>query len=364
VGAAELFLQDLGEADFPGLLHRAFVADMGDYPSLYPAFVGAWWYTAGGGLPGRLRVRSVNLLFPLLAGLAIVFIARDAGSGPALLAGACVLHIPLVAGLSRHYMPEGALIASVALAVAAANRQRRYPTAGSALILGLSIAAGLLTKQTFLLYLLPVVWLVKWKRSLALVLPTAALALPWLFNNLGEQWQYTTASLPHGSSMGFGEHLLFYPRALFSMGLGWAWCAGVVAAGIVAWRSRYRRLVILGAGHDSPPDAGAQEVRPPAGPTAPWRRRGIGRRHWCASEAVFPGVDSSGVDQLVFPGARLQGAYTLYRVSTRMPPSVAAATRCPRSRIGSPRGSRKKTPSIPRGSLGRPRDSMFDSNHL
>lgn len=246
VGAAELFVQDFHERDFPKAFHRAFMADMGDYPSLYPAVVGTWWYTAGSGLPSRVRVRSINMLFALLAGLSIVSISRDAGSGAALLAGACVLHLPLVAGLSRHYMPEGALVASVALAVAAANHQRRRPTPASALILGLAIAAGLLTKQTFIFYLLPVFWLVSWQRSLALALPTAALALPWMLANLGDQWQYTTASLPHDNAVGILGHALFYPQALLSMGLGWAWCAVVAAAAAVAWRSRHRRLVILG----------------------------------------------------------------------------------------------------------------------
>ncbi|MEE2750322.1 MAG: glycosyltransferase family 39 protein [Myxococcota bacterium] len=246
VGAAELFLQDFHEGDFPKAAHRLFIADMGDYPSLYPALVGTWWYTNGSGLPSDPRIRSINLLFPLLAGLALLVIARDAGRGPALLAGACVLHLPLVAGLSRHFMPEGALVAAVALAVAAASQQRRRPNPRSAMILGLAIGLGLLTKQTFIFYLLPVLWLVQWKPSLLLALPCAALALPWILNNASDQWAYSAASVTQGGSVTLLDHLLFYPRVLASSGLGWAWCGLVLGAAAIAWRSRYRRLVLLG----------------------------------------------------------------------------------------------------------------------
>jgi len=236
----------LGQGEMGTAVHRALVADMGDYPSLYPALVGTWWWGVGGGQPGRLPVRLFLLLSPLLAAGAVYSLARSAGRGPALVAAGCVLHLPLVAGISRHFMPEALLIATVALAVAAADRHRSRPSPGSAALLGLALACGLLTKQTFVFFLLPVLFQVRPHRTLVWALPTGALALPWALNNLAEQFPYLSGSAGSGDGVGLLGHVLFYPRSLLQPGLGWVWLLLVVGAGACAWQSRHRRLVILG----------------------------------------------------------------------------------------------------------------------
>ena len=232
VGAAELFLGDLRGGELGGFLRRAAVDDMGDYPSLYPAAAGAWWWAAGGGQPGRPAVRAINLAFLALSAAGVYAAARGAvGAGPALLGAAATLWLPLLAGLGRHFMPEGALAAAVSWAVAAACWQRRRPTPRRALLLGLALAAGLLTKQTFPLYAaLPVLACLRWRPSLLAAAAGLALAAPWYAHNALEQLQYVGQSAAYRGGAGPVAHLLFYPRVLLSLALGPAWAALVALA--------------------------------------------------------------------------------------------------------------------------------------
>ena len=248
VGAAEMFRWDLDQGAPGQFLKRAFVEDMGDYPSLYPASVGLWWWALDG-QPGRTPVRAVNLGFLLLAGLAVAGAARlqGAASGPALLGGAAVLHLPLNTGLARHFMPEGALVAAVALAVLAAAWQRRRPGWGSALLLGLALGVGLLTKQTFPLYAaLPVLLLLRWDKSLMVAPVGALIALPWLSLNLSEQVGYAGGSLGYEAGSWL-DHALYYPLALWQPALGPAWLALALAAAVVGFRRQLRSPLTLGA---------------------------------------------------------------------------------------------------------------------
>jgi len=240
VGAAELFLDDLRGGRVGGFVKRAVVEDMGDYPSLYPAAVGAWWRVAGGGQPGRGAVRSVNLLFLGLAAAGVYAAARcHVAAGPALLGAAAVTWLPLQVGIARHFMPEGALAAAVSLTVAAAAWQRRRPTPARAALLGLALAAGLLTKQTFPLYVAaPVLLTVRWKPSLLAAAAGLVIAAPWYANNLIEQLSYVGDSAAYKGSAGWLAHALYYPQALAGLGLGPVWCALGLAAAAAAWTGR------------------------------------------------------------------------------------------------------------------------------
>ena len=229
VGAAELFMVDLREHRFEDAGRRLFVDDMGDYPSLYPALVGGWWALMEGGDPGRMEVRAINLVWLAVAAAAVAGIAWRAGAdvGPSWMAGAAVLWLPLNGALCRHFMPEGLLAATVALAVLAAAWQRERPTVWRALLLGVALGFGVLTKQTVVLYVVfPIAALVRWNWNLLLV-PVAAAAVcgPWLANNLLEQVDYAQDSA--GYPGGWVKHLLFYV---------WAWSTPVsVRCGSSAW---------------------------------------------------------------------------------------------------------------------------------
>ena len=246
VGAAELFLHDLNQGQATTALHRAFVADMGDYPSLYPASVGLWWWGTGGGQPDRLPVRGFNLVFLGLAAWAVYRLCGRIPRRHAQLGAATVLFLPLPVGLSRHFMPEIALTACVALALAAAHWQQKKPSPQRALLLGLSLAAGMLTKQTFPLYVLaPLVLLVRPHRSLIWLLPGLAIALPWSWTNLIEQQDYLAASAGYQGEAGWLSHALFYPRAIWNLGLGPLWTLLLLVAVGIAWSGRHRKETIL-----------------------------------------------------------------------------------------------------------------------
>ena len=246
VGAAEMFLQDLREGNVHHFVQRTFWEDMGDYPSLYPSSVGLWWHLAGGGQPGRPGVRAVNLLFLLVAAGAVAGTAALLGARQgALVGGAAVLFLPLSAGLSRHFMPEGALAAAVALAVLAAAWQRRRPGWSSAVLLGLALGLGFLTKQTVVLYAaIPVLVLIRPHPSLIALPLGAAVALPWTLLNMAEQLDYASQSA--GYPGGLGDHLLYYPQALLQPALGPVWLLLLVASVVAAGRPRGRAPVLVG----------------------------------------------------------------------------------------------------------------------
>ena len=246
VGAAEMFAWDLSSGRPADFVARALWEDMGDYPSAYPAVVGAWWHLAGGGQPARAPVRSINLFFLVVAAGSVGAAAWALGArqGAAIGAGA-VLFLPLSVGLARHYMPEGALAATVALAVAAAAWQRKRPGAVTAVALGAALALGLLTKQTFVLYAaLPVGVLLRPHRSLLWLPLGAALAAPWYVGNVAEQLDYASSSVGYPGSI--LDHLAYYWLALWQPALGPVWLALLVGAAIAAGRPRGRGAVVVG----------------------------------------------------------------------------------------------------------------------
>ena len=148
VGAAELFLHDLLAGDGSSYVARLLWLDMGDYPSLYPGLVGLWWWCWGGGPPEAVAVRAVNSVFLGLAGLGVLGLGRRLGLswGAAALAGALTLSVPLNLGLSRAFMPEGALTALTALTLWAATglRERRFLMPALGVGLGLGQGASIL----------------------------------------------------------------------------------------------------------------------------------------------------------------------------------------------------------------------------
>ena len=62
-----------------------------------------------------------------------------------------VLCLPLGNGLTRHFMPEGALMAAVSLAILSMFRWVERPNLSRAVQLGAVLGLGLMTKQTFIL---------------------------------------------------------------------------------------------------------------------------------------------------------------------------------------------------------------------
>ncbi len=149
-------------------------------------------------------------------------VARPLGRWPALVAGLCVLCTPLLLGLGRHFMPEGALVAACSLVVLALEGVRRRPAAWRYALLGCALGATLLIKQSAALCLLPVLALRLPRRAgsaLALAL-AACLLLPWLGPRLAEQWSYGGQSVAAPPGVSPLRQLGFYPWSFFWVGAG------------------------------------------------------------------------------------------------------------------------------------------------
>jgi len=246
VGAAELFVEMARRGDLIAYLDAAWRGSLGEYPPLFPALVGGWWWLLGGGQPGRPAVRAFCLLSLLIAAWATGRVAARALPRmryAETVAFGAVLLLPLGNGLVRHFMPEGALIGAVALAVLAARSAAERPGShGRAAVLGSALGLGMLIKQTFLLgAALPVLFIA---RGLGLrLLTTAAVALalcgPWYIGQLTAQLDYGRASLSGGAA-GPLAHAAYYPAVLLWIGLGPV--LGLAAlAGLGGLRERARR---------------------------------------------------------------------------------------------------------------------------
>jgi hypothetical protein len=132
---------------------------------------------------------AVNLLFMLLLFAAVFRIARKFSSARAgLLAVYIVATMPMVYGLSRWYLVECSLTATVAIAIYVLCESDQMANAWKILALGFLCAAGLLLKFSFPLYLLvPFLYyaitsgwrVLRWKTVLLLTIPVIVLAAPW-----------------------------------------------------------------------------------------------------------------------------------------------------------------------------------------
>lgn len=245
VGAAELFLGELQSERYLRAAEMATFEDMGDYPALYPAAVGAWWWGNLGGQPGRPGVRVVNLLFlgAAAAGVAGLAMRLGAARDAAWLGGATVLWLPLNVGLARHFMPEGALVAAVALTLFVAARDKHPAGFG----LGLMLAIGLLTKQTFPIFLAPLALLLRRSGTSALpLLFGLALAAPWTVNNLREQLAYVELSTAYAAPAPWTEQALYYPRELAHGALGPVWLGVLAVALTLGFAKKTRLLAWIG----------------------------------------------------------------------------------------------------------------------
>ncbi len=215
VGAAELVMHTALANPLEGV-GMAVAGELGHYPPLYPGLIGFHWALMGGGDPGRLIVRSINLLWPLLAACFIWFTLRRSSPTGAAIGTALFLWSPGVVGMSRHFMPEGLLLASVAGVLWGLTWLRRTDRAWAPSLLGALVAVALLIKQTSVLYLLgPLVFGLPRDRRAAVVLVTAAILIaPWYFPHLGDQAAYGAASVSGDPGVPLWRHVGFYPASL------------------------------------------------------------------------------------------------------------------------------------------------------
>ncbi len=249
VGAAELLAAMWLEGRAGQALLTTFAGKMGVYPPLYAGVVGVWWALMDSGDPARVAVRGVNLAWPLLSAMAVARIARPLGARAVVGAFAAVLALPLLCGLGRHFMLEGALAAAVALAVLAIESARVRPVPWRLALVGVAVGVAFLVKQTALFYLLPVLiarlprrWSSLWALGVAVLV-----ALPWTALNLGQQIGYGGESAAGTPGIALPSHLVFYPWASLWVGIGPALAVlaiiGVVV-GLYRADPRHREIAI------------------------------------------------------------------------------------------------------------------------
>ena len=251
VGTAEMFQQWLYEDQTYHAINQAWRGQTGEYPPAASAAIGAWWWLSGEGQPGDPSVRGALLMSLLVAAWATASLLRRRSEGPdssrtgEIMAFATVLSLPLANGLSRHFMPEGFLIACVAPAILAAVRAVEQPSPTRFAAVGLSIGLGMLVKQTFVLYVtIPLAWILApvVRRQPVLSAFAAGLAAlicaPWYSTFWDQQVTYGQASAESASQAGMLEQLIFYPAVLWWQGLGPVISALVIAGAVVWIRER------------------------------------------------------------------------------------------------------------------------------
>ena len=260
VGAAELYLSDLDQADVGALVSKAWLGEgMGEYPQGFASITAVWWWLQDGGLPGRPAVRAICLLGLLLAAWSTGRLARrhappERADLAELTATIGVLMLPLANGLSRHFMPEGLLIGALALALLAAVRATERPTVGRLLVFGLAVGAGILIKQTFVLVgAVPLAALLiglrraGWHRVLGVCVVTAATAGPWVGGRLSGQADYLSQSAAGQGDANLISHLIYYPWTMGWLGLGPVLALATIASLAMLLKSGQRRAIGLGA---------------------------------------------------------------------------------------------------------------------
>ena len=247
VGAAELFLSDFNQGSLLGFFERLMLGPMGEYPQLFTAIAGAWWWAMGGGDPAQVAVRAVCLVSLPVTALAAGRIAarlgpRSESTGVEFWTVVMVLSLPLSNGLTRHFMPESAVATATVLAVLCALRWAERPSVSRSIQLGIVLGLGVLSKQTFVLgAAAPVAWamlprLRSDRARLALVVLSAvAVAGPWWAANGDQQVGYASASVAGHGGFDAWAHAWFYPRSLALLGLGPVLTIGLLFA---AWRGR------------------------------------------------------------------------------------------------------------------------------
>jgi 4-amino-4-deoxy-L-arabinose transferase-like glycosyltransferase len=101
-----------------------------------------------------LAVLSLSVFFLLLV-VGVFLVTREMSSDNAgVLAGFIVMTTPGIFWLSRHYLPEFPCAALATVAIFLLIRTDEFSSRSFSAILGLTIAAGLLTKETFLVYVI------------------------------------------------------------------------------------------------------------------------------------------------------------------------------------------------------------------
>lgn len=207
---------------------KAVIEESSFYPPLVPCAAGVLYFVAP---VGPLSAQSIMVLFLGVGLVAIFLLARrlwDAGTG--LLAAFFFATAPFVVLSLTNFQLDLPLAAMVVLTLYGLHRAEDFGRTDWASGFGLLAGLGMLTKPTFLTYVLPAVLWVAWRAwrrpdrrprlarlGLGLLI-ASTIALPWYGPRLiGLPFQVVDRSFNQAAAAGqvdalTAESLLFYPR--------------------------------------------------------------------------------------------------------------------------------------------------------
>ena len=212
VGAAELVKEQIENNGWISFITTTWWQDLGEYPPLYASYLGGWWNLFAN-QPEDLMFRIAGIPLLLCAAWATSEISRIRG-GSYQIAFALTLSLPLAVGLSRHSMIENLILPTTALAAWSLYTNTKTYVKG--IIFGLFVALGLLSKQTFLIAGLGLIFLVRDFKILYSCIPVILLvSLGWYIPQFGDQQQYIQQSIQANSLSSILVHL-FSPIVYFA----------------------------------------------------------------------------------------------------------------------------------------------------
>jgi 4-amino-4-deoxy-L-arabinose transferase-like glycosyltransferase len=198
--------------------------DFNNYPP-FVHIVGALGVFVGGVHTASVLLADNVVFLPLLVGGCYGVGRLAYGPRGGLLAALFALGTPMLVSEMREFYIDPGEAAMVAISAWAILASRRFERVGMSALAGLLCALGMLTKQTFVLFVAGLVLVVvlrggwrNWRGLLMFVLVGAVLALPWYVDHLPQLSSLTsgaTAAAP-GSSANGGITPLRYSNANFA----------------------------------------------------------------------------------------------------------------------------------------------------
>ena len=247
VGAMELCKELVAEQGWLAWISNMFWGNMGEYPPVFASLYGAIWYIMEQCVqhpiePNQLILRMWLLLCPITAMIAVGQIAKHLSLSKNVAKIVC-LYLPLLNGVSRHYMPENLVLVWTVLSILFAIRASTTNKTLDYSILGIFLALGLLSKQTFVIVaFVSVAWMFyihrgtwTWWKMILMLLLCLSITTPWYLQSLSAQAQYIRSSVGSNIEISVWTQILFYPSVILFLGTLWIFPLGI----FTYWKNRH-----------------------------------------------------------------------------------------------------------------------------
>lgn len=223
-------------------IQEIWFGNYGEYPPLFAGLLGLWWgfisSIFGTTPPESMWIRGV---LPLSVFLMAIACGRMAWRYKLdwFLVATWVACIPLLNGVGRHFMLESWMSMWVCLSAMYTVEAIHKPLNRNWIISGLLAGCALMTKQTAILFLLPIWTGLFWHHQrqqtiqrqslLCFVIAILCITTPWYSSQLSTQWTYLTSSAAGKVNPISWMQMVFYPtRILFDL-------SSIVALSMFFW---------------------------------------------------------------------------------------------------------------------------------